>query len=1676
MSETRLLLRTNPRLTTNYKLTIAENGIYLNSIDAHESLANDKFKDFKTSQDSELGKDLFSFWNRGKSPSLFLYSHKQNSSDLKTIKDVSLQYEKDYFYGAERCVSPSIKERMKIFAPLWIGNRLPKKFIIFKRTGARSYTYEKNPVIIDGVQYKVIGTTGTFSYNNISISSGVNFIGVEGVEPISSGDFYYQLDDINYENSINNYKNLIKESEILKVFNLDTSPVGTYLKKINSNSFFKESPISVNFKEGTIEYTGFDLDSGVLSSREETFIPALRELVTVTQFDSYVSDGFKRNRLASCNMINLEFCFDDEEEMVYNRYYGMYCDDLDTAEFSFDKDYFFGTLYPDKTYNPNFIPYSYSKELIDESGIKIPIKEKISGHIAPNDGFYLNDLSYHYVKFKENIFKLDNKVGKVLTLNDNKVTLNQIFGFKQNIEFVSSKLKKGKSHFLFHVDSEFVFSEKIDILKDDKLKYRVIADHLPNYTEPYSAGDSVAIYFYPNGTLSQIAKAIAKALNYVFKEDNVLNAYSSDEYVIIEGEYDGTLLDGLILDYPSNRITTINDEYGGGSKTPKNRIRIPFDSTNINDSMFISSDNGYSKIAGIFPYLDEKLLLPTGEVAYENYLNYKTLLSTTPNEQIKIRNNRSSIVEEDTLNIGVLSFYDMVDIDGNTESLEYKKAYYNEYKKYFNCEKLSPTKDGGFNFTLNVKGLTGDNLTIDYFDGFVNNPITSYLRSPGEVLDDILANIIANTNSTTMIHGFVASLSRDYHTIRFDFTGNLGSLTNTWIPVIGVTGYIEYSVDEHFNGGRDADSYTVFKSNRGSVAIEHNNVVFVEGNTFTAVNDSYKIISGNPVIINTKFQFDEEILNSFGFNTLTSTSASVEGLSLEKRYAILKQNSDNEYSLYRENALRENILNNKIWQTFNKWVLGNGKDVRNNPYRLNANLSFNEYGFSPSFLDKIPNASYFSHEWYYISKMPETITLDDAKNSDSYFESYFKEDLYYDKVVDYFKRYFTVSSILDQKVGLQKRYTTIENNNDIFETFFRGIKMNFSNADGKDYSNYKFSCLLQFLEYEQEDTSLPFEIKIIENDDFQNIVMLITIRIEDYKVTPFGDGTMFAEYMSLYMIKSLKEWNGSGYDYGRKYYYPIISGVSLPTPSVPYRGVKIPIIAKPLNNIDPDILEFQGKYFQIEELLKENSDDDFGTLFGYNTVDSSAIFTTGNSALPSSYAIDSTDKRILDTIGNNVYLKPNGLYVTVFTGFSYFANISPLPFYSLYDLSRVKWFQINGGKDYYRDLVTYASFAKIKELVEQSHPLVSSYSIKDGITNQSTIKIGFGSPDEFRLNSFGALSNEYANFEEQFGVTIDYPALTVGATRRASRIFRYSGDYEPKFIPVVKFKNTILEKYWSLYNYTWNESSQYTWGDFLDDTTDYEEIFDLTYVNTEIDEFSSKSVVEMFYHKYSKDNILLLDNPIYPEIDEIAIGSHNHHVLKNNFDRDYYHQNIDKKVVELIAGCRSSSEEKSFLATSLVNIPNLIKTTVTEFTIGRSITFNPNLEAKITSNKSSHIIKIDLKKLFRNFFFDTIKAETLKYVNESNLDVDIDTFVELYILNNFYEVYELKEVEIYKKDTNEVELTINTQIDPNILLKEGYKKEKEVKTTLLGDTLSIEILKNREFGQSINIKTNFNYK
>lgn len=1736
------LLRTNPKLTSNAKIVVdTDDQVYLDVI-ATDSLSHNRFSRIKVNPSNQLAYDLYKFFGKGTVPSSIIYETARVSSDLDIVTTPDYQFEHQYNYGAAKLPTAFYQGSNSIFAPLLIDKELPRYFVIFQVEGAKALAFERNPsILIPNVTYLFQGSAGSIlSYDNQSYPIGSTFkVSQDGGSNYQiSGNGWIQISDPDYEfqhslSSDTIRKQFISDSKIVKVFDLYNSNIGKYVLSHIGDTKYTSNPINIDFIKKEISYTGINLKNGIVSTITERMNGIIEKELSIIDFDEYITQGFERNNLLSPNILNLEYCFDTNSEGKINRYFGLYVDTLDLCEFKPDMSLMFARNNFSNPYFRNYqstVPTVYNSRVTVPNGFTVVPESIRSGFIPLN--LSTKD-SFYYIKNKfGDLFKVNNSLSTDnIRLTDNTVESSEFMGFNESIAIPSTfSTTKGQStckiRFTdYHVQTGF----RISVHFRGIYKGHIYGDHLPTLEPeflPYGEGDNYSFYFYPYGQPESIAKAAAKAFNSKFKGILHLKAKSDGDEMIIYSGISGKGMDDYSI-FIENLVTheSWNLKFGGGSDTAKNRIIVPIDlDQRITENTRILTDKGYTKIRSIATCLEDSN-------------NKKVITSVDDNAEILIQHGYAQFYNESTLKFGVLHIYELADFDYDFHESSYSKSYYNEYLKYFAVKKLEPGRtyklfgfgelnasiryspDGMFSFILNSKD---NNIAYQNFVHKINpSTFQIYVGGEGYILDYNTLNFIRVSDNAIIYYNDVAFEQNQGmllygYDVEWDFTDTNGnSYTFVFTPDL---------VNTEFNPGGIMSDFSYFTSNGIGPAFYDisfqrlvsgrpcyfvlfantlypslplmgwlpfdtaTDTIYQPDITFTTTNRTeYEILGGDPYFIETKYLGDDELKKFTGFNSMTFRNRYLDVSDpdkVENKIKIFdKESAVTEYDKLYENIASQNILKSRIVPTINKWII-NGKNIREDEYRLNLSHIFGELNFSPSFVDDTQNPYYFTHEWLYLIGIPDGITIDDLKKSDSYFSRPFDERKLADLTDDYFTKYFTIDehvikndSGIYQSVAVphQVKYSVFERiSNTKFITFFRGVRIELG-SDGIDYSGYKFSAVLNIKKTNQLIYEDPFSINIIRNDKYKNVTYVVNITIDDYKIIN-GGGEIRPDFLYLYIMNSLKYYNTqlNAYGYGIDFNYPTVPGLTLRrngAVTTGFKGYRLPIKTDFNGLSNPDYLKFAKKYKVVDYLLPVNGN--LNRIIGIDQA--GTILITSDNAFVSTGIYD-VDKptTTLRVINDELILRPYGITMVNIPSLSVYGNLNPFGVnFGVYDLTYVNWYHEGGGQDVYKIIAKLISFASLFKLTNEQNELVNyKQAVNGGLQNMnSKISLQFAKPnsvDKYSIITVNEIKKQVPKITDS--IVTDYQQVQTAIDPKT--YYRYSGDYKPKLKKILWFKTDKLElmwsnvgKKWSDMNFKWTDLHfDIVYNDSNIDNIDLPYSFVLRGYNTLFD-FSIEKfgmISNLYYHKSSDNKILKLDQPIYKSVDEIAIDRKQQSIFSSDWDAKYYRKYLTKNQYIEIDGYQSLMDTKSFLGSHIFSIKkdfilNVDPSKIVNGAITPDIDMGTN---HIIWNKvdKQYTFKISGKNMFIDYMVANYYNEFITYFKDSS----IDTFKK-YVEVNILKTVSIDATTVYTKFNGSDLGTFNFDTDELLLLKQGYMLNRAFKNSFDLDQLTLNLTYNQQF-------------
>ena len=732
---------------------------------------------------------------------------------------------------------------------------------------------------------------------------------------------------------------------------------------------------------------------------------------------------------------------------------------------------------------------------------------------------------------------------------------------------------------------------------------------------------------------------------------------------------------------------------------------------------------------------------------------------------------------------------------------------------------------------------------------------------------------------------------------------------------------------------------------------------------------------------------------------------------------------ENEYDRLNEKYIYDIANISKTVPYINKWVYKNGINIREKEYRLNLSDSFGIYNFSPSKDEALANPFAFTHEWYYLYNIPDYFSEDAIKVSWSYFDVLFTEDDLKNINEDKFTDIFIVDRININNtyipINKQYRYSTFSNNSNTLMysyTFFRGVKIeileraeyntiinyNLQNLEfvkSNKYNDYKFTSVVIV----NDNTKSNFNIKVIENAKWKTITLLIYINIQ-YEL--FNNNSNFIDRTILYALKN-KFDNIENRIYSDKY---MQGAINLLTST--YDVLKNEYTIRGINDINDIPTDF------INDITKDINNN-------YNYIEFKVNFDTY--IISNITEIKSKSEFIAKSFTKNGILVSLPIYNPTLTQMrSLNNNIG-----SFTDGYLIK----NGGYNIFTNLINNISFNNIYNYINNGNPNIIYETINiDGTITNNTFIIKFIEPElivkPIYLNS--AIDNNRPVVFNLVDV-IGYKLVTL-EQMYLKPIYRYSGDYEPKFYNIINFEDPYLT---------------------LNILNDYQQkVFDLVrYQQTAFKLDTNFGIIKnLFYHKTNLsnfNNILELTNDKtyqskYPLINETGIAKKDFYIFNSNWDPGYYIKHDNKEVYTLVRGTRSMTEHKSFFGSKILKLPQeiLLETfDINNITINYNLSKSDNLVNNVITYEQLISIQIDYINELINYLYNKLYNLFNNYVNPlygyGNQN-SIDTSIYEYINKNILPQYKINKIYLYIK--SEIIEENKIDIDLEYINKSNTKK------------------------------------
>lgn len=721
-----MLVRANPKLSTNVKVMTNGNWVMLESFNACKEISNSKFKNVNVPHNSEYNTDISKFWYNTNASHAYAVLQEYDNTTVKESYDQ--EYETFYWSGCEYIDSLEYDESYGILAPLWLDDVLPEKFVVFR----------------------------------ISDPSYWNFIKQTGKPR--------ELDFIT---------DILDKCEIIKTFDLtENSKIGSYIRRYYNQPDFPESPIKLD--ENYISFNGISYDTGNFASVKEHYEDRFwKHDDGVLEFDEYITSGFERNKIIVANIMNLEFLFDDPKAREYEfaRYFGLYCCVLKDGTFMVEKQ----NLYEKgNTYDFNITDFGayHDRACIahNQLGVNIPASNIQPYNYAKS---YTIDFApeFNLVKSVNGLFCIEDINGQLhsisRTQDSNNTDTFRLCETDIDLKLFNGVVEAGVSACLYEGNTT-----------KSSVSCKIL-NNIPQYTQLHikqgnnSIGELTSVQtdynnpdntLYPgecenemfcgNGKPVEIAKSIAASFNATF--DIGIRAYYSDCWVHFVSMNSSPAYNNYSIEIDqigSDCVEFSNDGHFFGSnqwdhvKCKEHDVK----SFKVGNWLPSRSNNGISKIIAIVTDFDTAKI--TGDLMeFPDGVYYDILLDS--GGVMVSRTNQIKIYKDFKPTFGRLSFFPVKDIEmstyhdvtkyGDATELEYEINNVLNQSISLNSNSVAVTQDG--RTTITIQDPYAGNFDINIiFNGDENTSISSlyYLINQTENGYEIVLNpVIYNTHYT----------------------------------------------------------------------------------------------------------------------------------------------------------------------------------------------------------------------------------------------------------------------------------------------------------------------------------------------------------------------------------------------------------------------------------------------------------------------------------------------------------------------------------------------------------------------------------------------------------------------------------------------------------------------------------------------------------------------------------------------------------------------------------------------------------------------------------------------------------------------------------------------------------------------------------------------------------------
>lgn len=1625
------LLRTNPKLTTNVKLVVNSNDeLYLDSIDATDTLASADYKKFPVNPKSSYAYDLTRFYTKTNTPLEIAYTTKRRDSDFSVYSEYEKQIEEDYHYGTTLNYSKLYKEAFKMFAPIHIDLNMPKKFVIYR-------IKDPKPVV------------------NIPDTAAGN---------------------------ADRIKRLINNSDIIKVFDLTkNSNVGKYLRNYVQDQAFPKAPITFSFEENErTTFNGIDLVNGGFTKKTEIiyndFILKDKPMIAANDF---ITDGFRRNNIAVANIINMEFLFDDPDASTYsvNRYIGIYVDDIETGS---------GLV---STVNKGNIKFKSLNSNMSSAfnyaaipSYKMLNTMPLLAYIRAGDNYYSIDNTITYDHSRLEVRALDplNKIPAQLGIKHKGDSIDMKTDSSAGFDFIKVKVVEVPN-----------FNDKIALINVKNESYRfTFIKFVTNVDLTIEDSEGNSILF---NTGANLANAISN-LEIAYNENaTFFNVYSlntnilNDEAVFILTEKQSNLLK------LSPSVTVLNG--------------CVFNKVNIYTNVDIPNRSYYAA--------DHNILSP-------NYLprgTFKGQYFSTEGDLTDITIALTKLIRSkgdfNAFNIGN-NIYISIKIPGYKIKQHALLEFLSNSVNFLEFENIN--KD-----IKNELGLSSKAIA----------KVNSYFFKGGNIINrSILVN--KKTAHVLNIGNFISTAYKNRFNKVIDIVENIKDINGEYLRVI-------LSLENSIQGGdvkvfaekdlvmglfsaysiydMDFDFHDTSNSDLKELKYESDDQIIYEPYTVTKDNGSDNV-NGNDLSLTDIISSDYSIRPERYFANLEPLLANetVDDLDLDLIFS--------EYDRLNENKIKEFAIGSRVVPNVNKWVLKNGITVREEPYHLNAYSAFGRTNFAPDIEVTNRDRKAFTHEWFYIEKIPDYLRFWQVNDAFSYVN--FIKDFNLNKSEfkrvdrDYFDMFmvgdgheirlnkqdplslnredFNINSFI--KSNIHKKYTLINNGSSesFASTIFKGLNVvfkkrtEFTNSiagefvKNTEFNGYKFSVMLKI---NNEAPNNLLEYEVIQNKKFKFIIFYITFNTND----------IFTSNVNRKLLYEIKHQLLFNTDTSKYEYSDIITSGALDLKSASFTG-QGPYRVFGITHNNGSKPSFTSQISKNKFGVFNKLQIDLGSIGKYEatvlSVESKNEILIEEKPTKVGGAFGDPDY-ILDTVGLNIVDLKNATYTYIEGGF--------------------------GAQELIMNELTAGKVANI--LNKNNDQVIYTTIEEDGTINNNRFTINFldgkeiikkvdlGVIEDFKKPKSYKLSRDANNI---IGFNI------VKNNEYFNFMVRHSGNYTIDLEPVVTFTdiynhfkinrnhatNDLFEVGFksSLYKHSLKNSTEiniarsyynkfnrcgvaFNVGFIKDSNVMGTVNGELILPRGEVHDMNWAKIKNHYYHKVNENNpngVLKLTKtgdflPLYPLIDEIAVDYKDVNVFMSSWENDYYVRSFAGGNIAKVPGTFETAEERSYLGSTVMKLDDFYF--LTGFSV-QHVSSEENLNDILRNNNNDRDVVLyeDNSVLIADFYMNNIVYQKLsdlgalntlsKFIKPSKSIGDKTTLIDdmqSYVDKNLIQFFSIDQIELFVNRFKGANSNILSTLNVDLLNSDGFIKDQSFTYKLHGDMpLNFRLIYNKELGYSYNIR------